>query len=303
MGKKVKISGIITMVLGCISFSWLIFDIIAFQLIRPKTLTGYELGPLEETLGMFVWLGYLVFFVFHVSAIITLILLLQHNKKANVLTGTALFLCILSIFFLMGDYSMLNDIGNESKLGSEVAGEWFILYMITILHGVFHVVMFASLLVSFRNFKIKEETESVFKEEVIFIAAQFIGFFCGTVGLWTNFSFMAREIKPSNYPDILPFYILCFLPYGLTALFWLFARLRDKPSEWYDEKQWQDISRAALATLVLSLPGMAVLFFFKHPIGMFWFTHYVFLVLFLFSGCTLYFSLSLGQKQKSNVDF
>ena len=62
MEKKVKISGIITMVLGCLSFSWLIFDVVAFHFIRPKTLTGYELGALEETLGMFVWLGYLVFF-------------------------------------------------------------------------------------------------------------------------------------------------------------------------------------------------------------------------------------------------
>ncbi len=41
MEKKVKISGIITMVLGCISFSWLIFDVVAFQFIRPKTLGGY----------------------------------------------------------------------------------------------------------------------------------------------------------------------------------------------------------------------------------------------------------------------
>ena len=300
MNKKIKISSIITMVLGIISFSWLIFDIAAFQFIKPKTIGGYTLGALEESLGVFVWLGYLVFFIFHVSAIITLFLLLQHHKKTRVLTGTALFLCILSLFFLMGDYSMLNDIGKESKIGAAVEGEWFILYMITILHGVFHLVMFAALWISFRNLKKLEKTESAFKEEVIFITAQFIGFFCGTIGLWTNFSFMAREIQPSSYPDILPFYLLCFLPYGLTALYWLLARLRDKPSDWYDEKQWQDISRAALATLVLSIPGMAVLFFFKHPLGMFWFTHYLFLCLFLFSGSTIYFSLGVGQNKDSD---
>ena len=297
MGKKLKMSGLITAVLGLISFCWLIFDLVAFQIIRPKTMGGYALGAFEESLGQFVWLGYLVIFIFHVSAIITLILLLHHHKKTRVLAGTALFLCILSLFFLMGDYSMLNDIGKESRIGAEVEGEWFILTLITIFHGVFHLLMLATLWISYRHLKKLEKPEMVFKEEVIFIAAQFIGFFCGIAGLWTNFSFMAREIQPKNYPDILPFYILCFLPYGITALYWLFTRLRDKPADWYDEKQWQDISKAALATLVLSIPGMALLFFTAHPLGMFWFTHYVFLALFLFSGSTLYFSLNIGQNQ------
>ncbi|MCJ7582311.1 MAG: hypothetical protein MUP98_17490 [Candidatus Aminicenantes bacterium] len=300
MDKKVKISGIVTVVLGCISFSWLIYDIVAFHFIRPKTLNGYTLGALEETLGMFVWLGYLVIFVFHISAFLTLILLLQHSKKANILTGITLFLCILSLFFLMGDYSMLNDIGKESKIGTEVEGEWFLLYMITILHGIFHIAVFSTIFAFFRNIKNQRNPEFVFKEEILFVTAQFIGLFCGAIGLWTNFSFMAREIKPNNYADILPFFILCFLPYGLTAFFWLTKRLRDKPADWYDEKQWQDISKSALATLVLSIPGMAVLFFIAHPLGMFWFTHYLFLCLFLFSGCTIYFSLGIGQIKDSD---
>ncbi len=301
MEKKVKTSGIVTMVLGLISFSWLIFDFVAFQFIKPKTINGYTLGPLEETLGAFVWIGYLVIFFFHISAILTLILLLQHYKKANILTGINLFLCLLSLFFLMGDYSMLNDIGKESKFGLEVEGEWFILHIITVLHSLFSLFMLATVFAFFRNAKKQSLTEFVLKEEVIFITAQFIGLLCGAVGLWTNFSFMFREIHPFNYADIFPFYILCFLPYGLTAFYWLAKRLRDKPEDWYDEKQWQDISKAALVTLVLSIPGMAILFFIAHPLGMFWFTHYVFLALFLFSGSTLYFSLSIGQNKNSDV--
>ncbi|MFC2160589.1 hypothetical protein ACFLRW_01785 [Acidobacteriota bacterium] len=300
MKKKVKISGIITMVFGCITFSWLIFDIFAFQKIRPKTLGGYTLGPLEETLGFFVWLGYLAILIFHVAALITLILLLQYHKKARILIGMTLFLCLLSIFFLMGDYSMLNDIGRESKIGVDVEGEWFILYMITVLHAIFHLFMFATVFVTFRDMKNRIEPEIVIKEEVIFTTAQFIGLFCGAIGLWTSFSFMAREIKPSNYTDILPFFILCVLPYGLISFYWLIKSLHNKPADWYDEKQWQDISKAGLVTLVLSIPGMALLFFTHHPLGMFWFTHYVFLVLFLFSGSTLYFSWDLGRNIHSD---
>ena len=76
----------------------------------------------------------------------------------------------------------------------------------------------------------------------------------------------------------------------------LLMKLRDKPADWYDEKQWQDISKAALVTLVLSIPGMALLFFVSTPLGMFWFTPYIFLALFLFSGSTLYFSLNIGNR-------
>jgi hypothetical protein len=200
----------------------------------------------------------------------------------------------------MGDYGMLNDIGKESKIGVEVEGEWFILHMISILHGIFFLCMLVTIFVFLRNVKKQDETEFVFKEEIIFITAQFIGLLCGAVGLWINFSFMFREIKPSNYPDIVPFFILCLLPYGLTAFYWLLIRLRDKPADWYDEKQWQDIAKAALATLVLSMPGMAILFFINHPLGIFWFTHYVFLALFIFSGSTLYFGLCIGQSQEPN---
>jgi hypothetical protein len=295
MEKRVKLSSLITLILGFISFSWLIYDSIAFAIISPKIVSLEGLGNLEKTLGALVWMGYLVIFLFHVSAIITLILQLQHHKKPDVLRGVALFLCLLSLFGLMGDYGLINDIGKESQPGGEIQGEWFILYLVTIFHGIFHLIMFFLLFLSFRDFKKQEKPEFVFKEEILFVTAQFIGIFCGAVGLWTNFSFLFREIPPNNYGDILPFYLLCVLPYGLTALTWLLIKLREKPADWYDEKQGQDISKASLVTLILSIPGMALLFFVAHPLGMFWFTHYLFLALFFFSASTLYFNLNIGQ--------
>jgi hypothetical protein len=290
MDKKVKLSSLITLILGCFSFSWIVYDLVAFETIRPLTVAFQELGPREETLGTFVWLGYLVVLFFHISAIVTILLQLQSHKKSAVLKGIALFFCILSLFALMGDYSLLNDIGKEYKIGMEVEGEWFVLYVVTLFHALTHLVIFIFLFRSWHDFKKKENSEMVIKKEVLFITAQFIGIACGAVGLWTNFSFLTREIQPANYGDILPFYILCFLPYGMVAFLWLLERFRDKPADWYDEKQWQDIARAALLTLVLSIPGMALLFFLSHPLGIFWFTHYIFLVLFLFSCCTLFFS-------------
>ena len=142
----------------------------------------------------------------------------------------------------------------------------------------------------------KKCSKIIVKEEVLFVTAQLIGILCGSVGLWINFSFLVREIPSENYIDIFPFYLLCVLPYGLTALTWLLKKLHDKPTDWYDEKQWQDMAKASLVTLIISIPGMALLFLTGHPLGMFWFPHYFFLALFLFSGSTLYFSLNIGHQ-------
>lgn len=89
---------------------------------------------------------------------------------------------------------------------------------------------------------------------------------------------------------LIPFYCLILIPYGLTVLYWLLMRLRDNPTDWYDEKQWRDISKAGLTTLLLSIPGLALLFLSSQPIGPYWFPHYLFMILFLISGSTLFFS-------------
>ena len=163
MERRIKLSNLITLILGFISFSWLVYDFFAFSIISPKIVSLEGLGQLETTLGALVWIGYLVIFLFHVSAILTLILLLQFHKKLDALKGMALFLCLLSLFGLMGDYSLLNDIGKESQPGGEVQSEWFVLYMVTIFHVLFHLVMFFLLFKSFRGFKRQEKPEDIVK--------------------------------------------------------------------------------------------------------------------------------------------
>jgi hypothetical protein len=100
---------------------------------------------------------------------------------------------------------------------------------------------------------------------------------------------LRKQVPPRQFVFLVPFYLLILVPYGLTAFSWLLLKRREKPADWYDEKQWQDMTKAALVTLVLSLLGMGVLLLFPKPLGLFWFPHYVFLTLFLFSAFTLFF--------------
>ncbi len=287
MGGKIKLWGTVTLVSGFICLSWVVFDIFAFGHIKARLHLPAEWGSLQQTLGGLVWIGYLVFFLFHIPALLTLIFRLQHFKAFDFLLGSAFTLGLLSLFSLLGDYGLLNDIGKETRLTGQPQTEWDVLTVVLAVHALFFLLMIVLIFQTFRRLKRESAAETAVKDEVLFLMAQWMGVICGAVGLLVNFSFFARQIPSRQYVFLVPFYFLILLPYGLAALSWLVMQRRIKPRDWCDEKQWGDMTRAALATLVLSLPGMAFLLLFRQPLGMFWFPHYVFLSLFFFSACTL----------------
>jgi hypothetical protein len=294
MRKKVKLWGTVTLVSGFLCLSWVVFDIFAFGHLKARLHLPDQWGPLQQTLGGLVWVGYLLFFLFHIPALLTLIFRLQLFRTLDVLQRGAFFLGLLSLFSLIGDYGLLNDIGKETRLTGQPQTEWSVLAVVLAVHALFFVLMIVLIFQTFRRLKRESAAETAVRDEVLFLAAQWMGVICGAFGLLVNLSFYARQIPSRQYIFLLPFYLLLLLPYGLAALVWLVRQRRTKPRDWYDEKQWGDMTRAALATLVLSFPGMAFLLLFRRPLGMFWFPHFIFLILLLFSGCTLF--LSFGRE-------
>ena len=165
-----------------------------------------------------------------------------------------------------------------------------ILKGLLLLHGFFHLMMFGLLYKTMQELKYHQQSESVVKDEILFSIAQYIGILCGLLGLWLNCTYIQRQITSNTFIMILPFYLLILMPYGLIVFSWFNMKFKEKPSDWYDEKQWKDVSRAGLTTLFLSIPGMGILLLMKQSHGIFWFSHYMFLILLLFSGTTLYFT-------------
>ncbi len=125
-------------------------------------------------MGGLVWIGFLLIFLFHVSSFIALLFQFQYHKKVNVLRIILLFIGILSLFAMMGDYAMLNDIGKEYKMGLETQGEWIILYLLLLLHGFFHILMFIMIFHTYRHPPNRKERELVLKDENIFIIAHYL---------------------------------------------------------------------------------------------------------------------------------
>ncbi len=148
----------------------------------------------------------------------------------------------------------------------------------------------------------QRDQEIVVKDDSIFINAQYIGILSGISGLVliTVFSLLYSTVYT------LPLWalkggiaVLCFIavvPYSLIVLYWLVLKAREKPGEWYDEKQFKDLSKSSLITLVVSIVFLLILFILQYALknvlvlNMVWFPLYFFFVLFLFSAMTLFFN-------------
>ena len=66
MDKKIRLWGTVTLVGAFVCLSWVVFDIFTFAHLKARLHLPGQWGSLQQTLGGLVWLGYFVFFLFHI---------------------------------------------------------------------------------------------------------------------------------------------------------------------------------------------------------------------------------------------
>ena len=313
MKRLLKISNNTTLVLCSISIAGLVFTNTFFLMLRDKII---NIGDVESFMGKFsipVAVVYFIFIFFHLSAMLTLILQLNFFKRDNFLRAFLFFTGITSLLMLFGDFALASDISKEYIFG--LPGEFNILFFSQALHFIFYILIIVLLVLTRKSVR-KEGEEIVLKDDSIFINAQYIGILSGISGLIliTIFSFLYLTVYPlpswAVDAGIIVISLIAVIPYILIVLYWLIIKLREGISEWYDEKQYQDITRASLVTLIASIIVMAAIFVVQYFVSAFnimseiWFPFYIFLVLLLFSASTLYFNKSyrLISKEGNNKD-
>jgi len=299
MKRLLKISNTATLILCLISIAGLIFTNTFFLMLRDKIV---NMGNVESFINKFsipVALVYCIFVLFHLSAMFTLILQLNFFKRENFLRALLFFTGTISLLMLPGDFALASDISKEYLFG--LPGEFNILFVSQALHFVFYILMIV-LLVFTRKSILKKSEEVVLKDDSIFINAQYIGILSGISGLIliTIFSVLSLTIYPlppwAIDAGVVVISLIAVIPYIFIVLYWLVIKLNERVSGWYDEKQYQDITRASLVTLITSMIIMALIFiaqYFISALNFFneiWFPFYIFLVLLLFSASTLYFN-------------
>jgi len=293
MKKTVKISSRISMIMGIIAMAWLVYNAVVLVIARPLIVNLEPVDSLEPFVGI-VWIGFLFFFFYHISAALTLAFQFRFFKKADVTSILALCLGILSSLAVFGDWAILGDIGKEYDMGWDTSGEWPILYIFQGIHFLFFCSMIALLMRIFRDLKSTDEQVPAKKDEIIFSIANCVGIVCGLLGLAWTFMILGLDLPFRKLGwNFISTIILILLPYGLIVIYWLIVKLREHSDEIYDEKQGKDVRRAGFTTLLFSIPCLLVFFIIfslnqeSESARIMWMPFYLFTILMIFSVSTL----------------
>lgn len=274
----IKRISILTMIFACISFISLVLITYCFYMDADAVISGRYTIPAT--------IGFAFVFVFYV--LVFLLLLLEFRDASGKKEGLAGFMVawVLSFFTFLVDKVAIDEIADSLQMGWDL--ETGLIAVSSAVKLVFIVLIFFHLYKILTRGKDTGDTDIV-KDDAIFYVAQIIGFVTGLFGLLVVLDQVIIHKEGMIMINSLPTYFMILIPYIMVVVYWLYLKFREKLPGLYDEKQWKDIQKASLLTLILSLLIMGFLSIFAVNFGLFWFPFYLFMVLCIFSLGTLIF--------------
>ena len=253
-------------------------------------------STVSDWISMAMAASLIVIGLLNLFVIISLIRQFQYLRSDNFMRAAAFVIGFISLFLLAVDIMMLSEIGHEYMVGHNISGEWQMVFAGQIVHALFAVLLLIQCAATNKLLSKKMKTTVAIKDEALFLTVNQIGIISSVLGFICLFLPGWLGV-PQAYQNGLLF-LLCvvfLIPYGLSAAHWFLTKRKEKPTEWYDEKQITDISRGALFTLVTTV-FITIIFYFLSSVKVInistalWYPEYLFLTLLLFSGSTLYLS-------------
>lgn len=259
--------------------------------LRPAMEAMQPLSPTQQNLlfsiggGLVLLLAYLGFSLYR---------LVRHLARARQFTFAAIGLLaagLLALLAVFSDYALLSDIDKQYKLGL-AQPEWSLL---PYLFGFQFVVVLIFLLQHALGLGLGEEEPRVVHDSNIYLVVNWVGLISGALGLLMG---LLGLIFPRGWTLLVHTVIssaTLLVPYGLVVLVWLVTKLRERPRQWYDEKQLTDIGKSSFGTMLASVALMVALFAANYnqldgSLRMLWLPFLLFAVLFFFSLGNLYYS-------------
>ena len=283
MNKKLTLSGVMTLMLGLVTFLWLLFHM--YQL-RADVLGMLQISHTEFDYISIA--GYHAMLLFHASAFLFMFMYARYLKRFSAWWILALGFGIVSLFAIAVEKVMYDEIVREMIMEFEFPGEISILYICLGINLLFSIIMMAAVFHSLPLVSATGNTPMP-KDERIFNMMHVMGIVSGVTGLLLTYSLIEGRRPVEQFWVFIPFYLLFLAPYGVAALYWLTMKWRERMADWYDEKQVRDTMKASLTTLLLSVPGLAMLALIQRSLEFYWFPFYLFMILSLFSVSTLYY--------------
>jgi hypothetical protein len=256
-----------TLHLTALSFGFLaavavIFNLVVFSILYPQVTQLLAEKPNWETYGVLAAINIIVIAFFQLFCVIALLSHLIKHKKTSTLVTAAIASGVISGIMILGDISLLSDIGNEYQAGFQTRGEWLILFASYALHLASLVL---GLLALIRNLnQVPRDQEQVLKDEVLFLSLISTGIISGWLGLVGVMGALAADIPLWMMQRIAPMLSIIILsPFLVLLVIWLLRGILSSVKPSLDEKQLQDLSTSSLWTLIITLPVMIVFFGFQ----------------------------------------
>ena len=299
MKKLLVLSEKITLSFSIISILALIYNFILYARIEIKTI---NLGPLNTLISkteIYAGISIILIILFHFSAILTIILKLKADVRESIFLSFIFFISFISLIMVFGDFALIGDIVKEYNAGLPgIESEFAVLYSSQFLHLLFYCLVIIFIIL---NNRVKKPTnradaEMPLKDEAIFINAQYIGIFTSVLGLAILASLSIFSPLWAIKKGIVTVCAVLVIPYAAIVIYWLVIKIRERVTEWYDEKQFQDVAKAGLVSFLSSIAILAIFFVIQNTLrkflllGVIWFPLYFFIALLIFSGTILYFS-------------
>ena len=299
MKKLLVLSEKVTLSFSIISILALIYNFILYARIEIKTI---NLGPLNTLISkteIYAGISIILIILFHFSAILTIILKLKADVRESIFLSFIFFISFISLIMVFGDFALIGDIVKEYNAGLPgIESEFAVLYSSQFLHLLFYCLVIIFIILNNRVKKPtnREDAEMPLKDEAIFINAQYIGIFTGVLGLAILASLSIFSPLWAIKKGIVTVCAVLVIPYAAIVIYWLVIKIRERVTEWYDEKQFQDVTKAGLVSFLSSIAILAIFFVIQNTLrkflllGVIWFPLYFFIALLIFSGTILYFS-------------
>jgi hypothetical protein len=294
MSRTLKSFHLFSLSLGFLSAAAMIFNTGVFVRLYPLVTQFQELNPSWESYGIAVGLDFILIAIFHLSCVGTLLAHLVIQKTTSKIKIAAITLGVISGVMILGDMALLSDIGKEFPLGWQTIGEWITLFISYGLHYIFLVLAILSLISNLKSSPTHKE--NIVKDEVLFLSLHSTGLLCGWLGLIFVVIGLVSNLTPWMMKRIVVLLgSLILSPYLVILAIWIFRRRLGDLAPGLDEKQFQDLSRAGLWTLLYTTPVMVGYFGFQiSPCAqdawpLLWLPLLIFLTLTLFSSFVLSF--------------
>jgi len=294
----------INIILLIISFAGFAFTCTVYTMLHKMIWASADITAFTDKISVYTGISIIFIFLFHMSSMIAIVLELKVYSADSLLRSFIFFLSVISTIMLFGDFALIGDIIKEYAAGllEGIYSEFLILYASQLLHLVFYIFVIILLAVTGAKRINSKKSLNIINDEAVFIDVQYIGIMTSVCGIAILTALSLFTPLWAIKKGIIILCIVLVLPYAAVVGYWLILKIRERITEWYDEKQFQDVTKAAFISFLSSVIILAAIFIIQNLcdgfaiINVVWFPYYFFLVLLLFSSIVLYLNKRPGDQ-------